>query len=103
MITLEKFFYNLLTEGKYELKNRYAHIDYVQEKNQNEVKASNQTLEERAIINILKENSRITQEEIATKINKLVRTVKSYISEMQNKDLIGRKNSKKNGEWIVND
>lgn len=100
---LEKFFYNLLTEGKYELKNRYAHIDYVQEKNQNEVKASNQTLEEQAIINILKENSRITQEEIATKINKSVRTVKSYMSEMQNKDLIARKNSKKNGEWIVND
>lgn len=100
---LEKFFYNLLTGSKYELKNRYAHIDYVQEKNQNEVKASNQTLEEQAIINILKENSRITQEEIATKINKSVRTVKSYMSEMQNKDLIGRKNSKKNGEWIVND
>lgn len=100
---LEKFFYNLLTEGKYELKNRYAHIDYVQEKNQNEVKASNQTLEEQAIINILKENSRITQEKIATKINKSVRTVKSYMSEMQNKDLIGRKNSKKNGEWIVKD
>lgn len=103
MIILEKFFYNLLTEGKYELKNRYAHIDYVQEKNQNEVKASNQTLEEQAIINILKKNSRITQEEIATRINKSVRTVKSYMSEMQNKDLIGRKNSKKNGEWIVND
>lgn len=103
MITLEKFFYNLLTEGKYELKNRYAHIDYVQEKNQNEVKASNQTLEEQAIINILKENSRIIQEKIATKINKSVRTVKSYMSEMQNKDLIGRKNSKKNGGWIVND
>ena len=103
MITLEKFFYNLLTEGKYELKNRYAHIDYVQEKNQNEAKASNQTLEEQAIINIIKENSRITQEEIATKINKSVRTVKSYMSEMQKKGLVGRKNSKKNGEWIVND
>lgn len=85
------------------MKNRYAHIDYVQEKNQNEVKASNQTLEEQAIINILKENSRITQEKIATKIDKSIRTVKSYMSEMQKKGLVGRKNSKKNGEWIVND
>jgi len=25
---LEKFFYNLLTDSKYELKNRYMHIDY---------------------------------------------------------------------------
>lgn len=100
---LEKFFYNLLTGNKYELKNRYAHIDYVQEENQYEIKSSNQTLEEQAIINIVKENPRATQEEIATKINKSVRTVKSYMSEMQNKGLIGRKNSKKNGEWIVND
>lgn len=103
MITLEKFFYNLLTGSKCELKNRFAHIDYVQEKNQNEVKTSNQTLEEQAIINILKENPRTTQEEIATKIDKSIRTVKSYMSEMQKKGLVGRKNSKKNGEWIVND
>ena len=100
---LEKFFYNLLTGSKYELKNRFAHIDYVQEKNQNEIKSSNQTLEEQAIINILKENPRTTQEEIATKIDKSIRTVKSYMSEMQKKGLVGRKNSKKNGEWIVND
>ena len=100
---LEKFFYNLLTGSKHELKNRYAHIDYVQEKNQNETKASNQTLEEQAIINILKEDPTTTQEEIATKINKSVRTVKNYMSEMQDKGLIERKNSKKNGEWVVND
>ena len=100
---LEKFFYNLLTGSKYELKNRYTLIDYVQEKNQNEIKSSNQTLEEQAIINILKENPRTTQEEIATKIDKSIRTVKSYMSEMQKKGLVGRKNSKKNGEWIVND
>ena len=100
---LERFFYNLLTGSKHKLKNRYAHIDYVQEENQNEVKSNNQTLEEQAIINILKEDPRATQEEIATKINKSVRTVKSYMAEMQNKGVIERKNSKKNGEWIVND
>ena len=100
---LEKFFYNLLTGSKHELKNRYAHIDYVQEENQNEVKSNNQTLEEQAIINILKENSKANQEEIASKINKSVRTVKNYMSEMQDKGLIERKNGKKNGEWFVND
>ena len=98
---LEKFFYNLLTGSKHELKNRYAHIDYVQEENQSETKTSNKTLEEQAIINILKENPRTTQEEIATKINKSLRTVKSYMSEMQDKGLIERVNSKKRGEWII--
>ena len=100
---LEKFFYNLLTGSKHELKNRYAHIDYIQEKKQNEAKVSNQTLEEQAIINILKRNSTTTQEEIATKINKSLRTVKSYMAEMQDKGLIERKDSKKNGEWVVSD
>ena len=99
---LEKFFYNLLTESRYELKNRFAHIDYVQEESKNETKVSNQTLEQQAIINILKSNPTITQEEIASKINKSVRTVKSYMAEMQSKGLIERRNSKKNGEWVVN-
>lgn len=36
------------------------------------------------------------------KINKSLRTVKTYMAEMQEKGLIERKNSKKNGEWVVN-
>lgn len=66
------------------------------------LKCKNCTLEEQAIINILKVNPRATQEEIATQINKSVRTVKTYMATMQEKGLIERKNSKKNGEWIVN-
>ena len=53
-------------------------------------------------MNIIKDNSVITQEEIATQINKSVRTVKTYMATMQEKGLIERRNSKKNGEWIVN-
>ena len=98
---LEKFFYNLLTNTKYELKNRYAHIDYIQSKNENTARGNSYTLEEQAIINILKEDPKATQEEIANRINKSLRTVKTYMSEMQQKGLIERKNAKKNGEWIV--
>lgn len=98
---LEKFFYNLLTGSKHELKNRFAHIDYVPEGNKREPQASNRTLEEQAIINILKDNPNTTQDEIAKQINKSVRTVKTYMAEMQEKGLIERKNSKKNGEWAV--
>lgn len=98
---LEKFFYNLLTGSNYELKNRYAHIDYVQKEGEIEAKTNNQTLEEQAIINILKNKPTSTQEEIATEINKSLRTVKNYMAEMQEKGLIERINSKKNGEWVV--
>ena len=99
---LEKFFYNLLTNSNYELKNRYTHIDNIQSANENKLKGNNCTLEEQAIINILKVNPATNQEEIAKQINKSVRTVKTYMAEMQEKGLIERKNGKKNGEWIVN-
>ena len=98
---LEKFFYNLLTGSNNKLKNRYTHIDYIQDKNEDDLKVNNCTLEEQAIINILKAKPSITQEEIANKINKSLRTVKTYMGEMQEKGLIERINSKKNGEWIV--
>ena len=99
---LEKFFYNLLTNANYELKNRYTHIDNIQSANENNLKGNNCTLEEQAIINILKINPRATQEEIANQINKSVRTIKTYMAAMQEKGLIERKNSKKNGEWKIN-
>ena len=98
---LEKFFYNLLTGSNNKLKNRYTHIDYIQDENKNDLKVNNCTLEEQAIINILKTKPSITQEEVANKINKSLRTVKTYMGEMQEKGLIERINSKKNGEWIV--
>ena len=65
------------------------------------LKCKNCTLEEQAIINILKINPETNQEEIAKQINKSVRTVKTYMAEMQEKGLIERKKGKKNGEWIV--
>ncbi len=99
---LEKFFYNLLTNTKYELKNRYTHIDNIKNSNNDNLKYKNYTLEEQAIINILKTTPTITQENIAIQINKSLRTVKAYMSEMQKKGLIERKNSKKSGEWTVN-
>ena len=79
---LEKFFHNLLTNANYELKNRYTHIDNIQSANENNLKGNNCTLEEQAIINILKINPATTQEEISRQINKSVRTVKTYMAEM---------------------
>ena len=98
---MEKFFYNLLTNADNELKNRNTHIDNIQSPDNNNLKFKNCTLEEQAIINILKTNPATTQEEIAKQINKSLRTVKIYMTKMQEKDLIQRKNGKKNGEWVI--
>lgn len=97
---LEKFFYNLLANTNYELKNRYTHIDYLQENNE-EIIHENYTLEEQAILNLLEGNPQIKQEEIADQIGKSLRTVKSRMMVMQEKGLIERKNGKRDGEWII--
>lgn len=100
---LEKFFYNLLNNIKYELKNRDTHIDNIPSVEKNDLKCNNCTLEEQAIINLIKENPFIKQDEIAQIINKSLRTVKTYMITMQKKGLIERVNGKKKGEWIVKD
>ena len=98
---LEKFLYNLLTNTKYELKNRYMHIDYKENIEEINSNVSSLSLEEQAILNIIKNNPTIKQEDIALQINKSIRTIKNYMSEMQKKGIIERKNGKRDGEWIV--
>ena len=53
---LEKFFYNLLTNENYELKNRYTHIDFKAEKTETFAQENTWTLEEQVIINLIKNN-----------------------------------------------
>lgn len=98
---LEKFFYNLLANTNYELKNRYTHVDYLEDSKEKDLKSNSLTLEEQAIINIIKDNPTIKQAEIAKQINKSLRTVKTRMLEMQEKGIIARENGKKNSEWII--
>ena len=98
---LEKFFYNLLTNSNYELKNRYMHIDYDNVSKIDNIEINNYSLEEQAILNVIRKNPSIKQEDIATQINKSLRTVKNYMSEMQKNGIIERKNGKRDGEWII--
>ncbi len=98
---LERFFYNLLTNTNYELKNRYMHINYNESIKSNESKYKSCTLEEQLIINLILKNPNIKQEEIAAIIKKSIRTVKTRMIEMQNKGLIARNNGKRNGEWTI--
>ena len=98
---LEKFFFNLLSDTNYELKNRYTHIDYKKEKNDIKLDNKKYTLEEQAIINIIRDNESIKQEEIAVLINKSLRTVKSIMKKMQEKNIIKRSSGRRIGKWII--
>ena len=98
---LEKFFYNLLTNSNYELKNRYMHVDYKNNSNQNDIEINNYSLEEQAILNAIRIDPSMKQEDIAMQINKSLRTVKNYMAEMQKNGIIERKNGRRDGEWII--
>ena len=102
-VFLERFFENLLFQGKNELKNRFCHILWkedmpVQSANP---KCKNCTLEEAAILDFLKQNPQATQKMIAEKISRSERTVKTLTKALQEKGLLVRKNGKRNGFWEI--
>jgi DNA-binding Lrp family transcriptional regulator len=58
-------------------------------------------LEELAILRALDGDPSITQKQLAEKIGKSERTVKTRTVEMQEKGLIRRLNGKRNGTWEI--
>ena len=107
---IEMFFENLLMNAGHDLKNRYLHFDYqnegdIQSANNEISKCQNDTLklslEELAIINVLKNNPTVTQKQIAELTGKSERTVKRRTVEMQEKGLICREHGKRNGRWRI--
>ena len=95
---------NLVLGEQNELKNRYLHIGF-QSAKQNvskcQIDTLNVTLEERAVLNCILADARITQSAIAIKIGKSSRTVKRIIASLTEKQIISRKNGKRNGWWEV--
>ena len=59
------------------------------------------TLEELAILREIANNPGITQKELAVKVGKSERTIKTRTVEMQEKGYICRENGKRNGKWKV--
>ena len=97
-------------DAGHELKNRYMHIDFendsaAQSANISVPKCHSGTLtlslEELAIINILKNNPAATQRQISEITGKSERTIKRRTVEMQKKGLIARENGKRNGTWWI--
>jgi ATP-dependent DNA helicase RecG len=54
------------------------------------------------VLEILKENSSITLEEVATKMGKSVRTIKVIVKKLQDNGKLERVGGKKIGHWKVN-
>jgi len=103
---LELFLRNLLLAENNPLKNRDMHISGELSspkcKEQNENCTLNCTLNEMAVLNLLKIDGNLTQKEIAENIKKSVRTVKTITSSLEKKGLIVRVNGKRFGYWKVN-
>lgn len=101
-VYLERFFENLLLGADHPLKNRFLHIDY---QPTDAPKCKNctldRTLEELALLQAVAAQPSITQQELARKIGKSPRTVKSMTVKLQEKGLLARENGKRNGRWVV--
>ena len=99
------FFRNLLLDEKNELRNRSLLVCPLKSANPPVSKCQNDTLnctlEELAIVKILKENGKVKQEEIARQIGKSLRTVKRIMTGLAEKNVIARENGKRNGIWVV--
>lgn len=104
---LVRFLSNVLLGETHSLKNREMHIHF-QSANEQENDASkskictlNCALEEKFVLDFLKENPKATQKEIAESIGKSVRTVKTITVNLQQKKLLERKNGKRDGYWEI--
>jgi len=61
----------------------------------------NCTLEELAVLRLLKANSKATQEQLAEQIHRSPRTVKTLTSRLTEKGYLTRRNGKRDGWWEV--
>ena len=107
---LEMFFGNLLLGTNYELKNRYMHIDYVES---NDFQSANSniskcqlgtldcTLEELAVLDLIKKNPSVKQQELADATGKSIRSIKRIMKSLQDKNYIRRESGKRYGKWEI--
>lgn len=104
---LELFLRNLLLGEKNPLKNRHLHIsgdfDAPKCKEEGENCTLDCTLEEVGLLNLLRENPRLTQKQLSQQLEKSERTVKTLTASLEKKGIITRVNGKRFGHWRVNE
>lgn len=99
------FFRNLILGENNELRNRNLLIQSIQSDSNIFPKGQNDTLnlslEEVAIVKLLKKNKFAKQSDLALSINKSERTVKRIMDSLKEKNIVERRNGKRNGYWEV--
>ena len=118
-VFLMKFFGNLLLGENSELKNRYMRVDWVGNSPVNSQNGGENltdvpvnvpvnvpvkieiNLAEKIIFDLLKNNPKITYNQIAEMINKNRKTVQRTIVSLKNKGLVERIGSDKSGYWKI--
>ena len=108
---LEMFFSNLLLGAEYELKNRYAHVDFRDEEEEFQSIISKVpkyqfgtlecTLEELVILNLIVEEPTITQKRLTSETGKSIMTIKRIMASLQDRGIIRRVDGKRFGKWEV--
>ena len=107
---LELFFSNLLLGTNHELKNRYMHVDFVNKNASQSAKSETPkcqidtlkcTLEELAVLDLIKKNPSVKQTELAEQTGKSVRSIKRIIDSLKEKQYIRRVDGKRYGKWEV--
>ena len=106
---LEMFFSNLILGTEYELKNRYMHVDYVDDNFQSVIPKVPKsqfdtlecTLEELAVLKLIYKNPSIKQKELVAETGKSLSTVKRIMESLQKKNYIRRVDGKRYGKWEI--
>lgn len=110
---LEMFFSNLLLGADYELKNRYAHIDFDFRDEEEDFQSIISkvpkyqfgtlecTLEELVILNLIVEEPSITQKKLTVETGKSIMTIKRVMASLQERGIIRRVDGKRYGKWEV--
>ena len=107
---LEMFFSNLLLGTNHDLKNRYMHVDFVDENISQSAKSETPkcqidtlecTLEELAVLDLIKKNPSVKQTELAEQTGKSVRSIKRITDSLKEKHYLRRVDGKRYGKWEV--
>lgn len=104
---LEKFLKNLILNENNELHNREMHISHTFLLGHDELTGDpindpiNLNDREQSIINLLRNDSTLTRNDMAEKLNCSDSTIKRLLKAMVEKGIIKRIGSNKKGEWII--
>ncbi len=106
-VYLEQFFRNLLLGEGHELKNRYIHIDYARymaqgdNVNDNVNDNARLTVNQQKIIDEVRKNPFVTQEELSKCIGITLANINRNMKRLQEQALVRRVGADKNGYWEI--